>query len=75
MKKRKKNMVEEDKYFWFKKAGLLWGTYDTMSAYTGIARSSFPVYVWRHNIKTIKHGRFTLASKLDVDQKSGAAAA
>ena len=74
MKKRKKprNLVEEDGLPWIKRGGQLWGTYDVCSEYTGVARSSFPVFVWRHGVKTIKHGRLTLASKEDLDQKSGA---
>ena len=75
MKKRKKprNIVENDGLPWIKRGGQLWGTYDVCSEYTGVARSSFPVFVWRHGVKTIKHGRLTLASKKDIDQKSGAA--
>ena len=75
MKKRKKprNLVEQDGLMWIKRGGQLWGNYDVCSEYTGVARSSFPVFVWRHGVKTIKHGRLTLASKEDIDQKSGAA--
>ena len=75
MKKRKKprNLVEQDGLMWIKRGGQLGGNYDVSTEYTVIARSSFPVFVWRHGVKTIKHGRLTLASKEDIDQKSGAA--
>lgn len=58
---------------WVSRAGRLWGDYKTCAEYMGIAPSSFAAYVWRHNIKTIKYGRRSLASKSDLDRKSGAA--
>lgn len=72
--RRPRNLVEQDGLMWIKRAGRLWGDYKTCAEYTGIAPSSFATFVWRHNIKTIKYGRRSLASKLDLDMKSGAAA-
>lgn len=78
-RKRKKlislprNLVEADGLQWIKRAGQLWGTYRTCAEYTGIAQSSFAAYVWRHNLKSIKHGRRSLVSKEELDRKSGAA--
>lgn len=72
MKKRKqRNVLEEDGLPWIRRGGQLWGTYDVCSEYIGCSRSSFPAFIWRHGIKTIKHGRLTLASKKDLDLKSG----
>ncbi len=72
-KSKATNLVEEDGLMWRRRAGRLWGDYATCARYMGIAPSSFAAYVWRHNIKTIRHGRNSLASKLDLDMKSGAA--
>ncbi len=75
MKKRRKprSLFEEDGLLWVRRAGRLWGDYKTCATYIGCAHASFASYVWRHNIRTIKHGRLTLASKDDLDTKSGAA--
>ncbi len=74
MKKRKpRNLAEQDGLMWRSRAGRLWGDYQTCAEYMGIAPNSFAAYVWRHSIKTIKSGRKTLASKDDLDKKSGAA--
>lgn len=74
-KNDKKKFVVEDGFEWIPRAGQLWGTYDTCAEYCGGSRSTFPNYVFRHGIRTIKHGRFTLANKHDLDRKSGALAA
>jgi hypothetical protein len=73
VKNQPRNIVFVDGLPWIKRAGRLWGDYDVCSEYTGIARSSFPVFVWRHGVKTIRHGRIALALKSDLDEKSGAA--
>ena len=70
--RRPRNLVKEDGLMWISRAGHLWGDYRTCSEYLGIAPSSFATYVWRHGIKTIRYGRKALASKLDLDKKSGA---
>lgn len=72
--RRPRNLVEEDGLLWVKRAGRLWGNYKTCSEYMGIAPSSFATYVWRHNLKSIKHGRRSLVSKDQLDRESGAAA-
>lgn len=69
-----RNLVEEDGLKWVKRAGRLWGTYRTCAEYIGVNRSSFATYVWRHNLKTIKHGRRSLVSKDALDRVSGALA-
>lgn len=74
MKRRKlRNLVEADGVMWVPQAGQLWGDYKTCALYRGILPSSFPAYVWRHGIRTITYGRRKLASKEDIDRKSGAA--
>lgn len=70
---QKTNLVLEDGYEWIQRGGKLWGTYDVAAPYSGNKRASFPNYVFRHDIKTIKHGRLTLVDKADLDRKSGAA--
>lgn len=73
MKKRKpKNLVEEDGLIWISRAGILWGDYTTCAEYIGLAPGSFATYVWRHNLRTIKYGRRSLVSKIDLDKRSGA---
>jgi len=77
MKRRKlirkpRNLVEADGLMWIPRAGLLWGTYRVCAEYMGVAPSSFATHVWRHNLKTIKHGRRSLVSKEELDRKSGA---
>lgn len=74
MKQRKpRNIVYRDGLPWHKRAGRLWGDYPTCAEYIGCAPSSFPVWVWRHGIRTIKSGRHSLALKSDIDRVSGAA--
>lgn len=74
MKKRiPRNVLYLDGLPWIKRAGRLWGEYETCAEYIGCSPNSFPVYVWRHNIRTIKHGRKSLALKADLDRISGAA--
>jgi hypothetical protein len=63
----------EDGLPWFQKGGKLWGTYHVCAEYMGIASNSFASYVWRHNLRSIKHGRRSLVSKDELDRKSGAA--
>lgn len=73
MKKHKpRNVIFRDRLPFIKRAGQLWATCDVASEYIGCAPGSFPVYVWRHNIRTIKHGRNSIALKSDIDRVSGA---
>jgi len=71
--RRPRNLVKEDGLPWIKRGGRLWGTYKTCAEYIGLNPSSFATYVWRHNLKPIKHGRRSLVSKEELDEKSGAA--
>ena len=70
--RKPRNLVTEDGLPWINRAGRLWGTYKTCAEYMGQAPGSFATYVWRHNLKTIKHGRWSLVSKEELDRKSGA---
>lgn len=73
MKKSKpRNVLYLDGLPWIKRGGRLWGDYDVCAEYTGCSRGSFAVWVWRHNIRTVKHGRQSLALKSDLDRLSGA---
>lgn len=69
---RPRNLVQEDGLMWIKRAGRLWGTYKTCAEYMGLRPGSFATFVWRHNLKSIKHGRRSLVSKDELDRKSGA---
>ena len=68
-------LVVADGHEWIQRAGQLWGTYETCAAYLGICRASLTNYVWRHNLRTIRHGRKALINKLELDRASGAIAA
>ncbi len=73
MKKQKpRNLVEADGLMWIRRAGILWGDYKTAAEYIGLAPGSFATYVWRHNLRTIRYGRRSLVSKIDLDKRSGA---
>jgi len=57
--------VTQDGYEWFQRAGFLWGTYRTIQSYIGFGSPE-------HNLKRIKHGKYTLLRKDQVDQVTGA---
>ena len=69
---RPRNLVQQDGLPWIKRGGRLWGTYKVCAEYMGLSPGSFATYVWRHNLKSIRHGRRSLVSKEELDQKSGA---
>ena len=66
--------VAEDGYEWIQRAGQLWGDYSTCASYIGMKRQSFTVYRYKHNLKTIRHGRKAMIRKSDLDQSTGAIA-
>jgi hypothetical protein len=74
LKRRPRNLIEQDGLNWISQAGYLWGDYKTCAEYIGIAPSSFAQYVWRHGLRTIKYGRRSLVSKKELDRVTGALA-
>lgn len=70
-----RNVIYLDGLPWINRAGQVWGDYDVCAEYIGVARSSFPAYVWRHNLPTISHGRKKIVRKRDLDRISGASTA
>ena len=67
--------ISEDGFEWISRAGQLWGDYKTCAAYLGMKANSFVAFRWKHNLKTIKHGRRSLVRKSDLDKTTGALAA
>ena len=67
-------IVTEDGFDWIQRAGQLWGDYRTCAEYVGMKSDSFAVYRYKHNLKTIKHGRKSMVRKSDLDQSTGAVA-
>lgn len=65
--------VTQDGHEWIQRAGSLWGTYKTIRSYIGfVSAESVIAYAARHNLRRIKHGKYTLLSKNQVDAKTGA---
>lgn len=65
--------VTEDGYEWFQRAGFLWGNYRTIQSYIGFGSTESVIsFAARHNLKRIKHGKYTLLRKDQVDQVTGA---
>ena len=65
--------ITQDGHAWIQRAGTLWGTYKIIQSYIGFSSAeSVIAYAARHNLRRIKHGKFTLLSKDQVDAKTGA---
>jgi hypothetical protein len=65
--------VTQDGHEWVERAGYLWGTYKTIRSYIGFCSiESVVAYAARHNLRRIKHGKYTLLRKDQVDHVSGA---
>ena len=65
--------VTQDGHHWIQRAGKLWGTYKTIQSYLGLGSTESAVsYAARHNLKRLKHGKYTILSKDQVDQVTGA---
>lgn len=65
--------VTQDGYEWFQRAGFLWGTYRTIQSYIGFGSTESVIsFAARNNLKRIKHGKYTLLRKDQVDQVTGA---
>ena len=67
-----RNLVKQDGLYWISRAEILWGDYETCAEYLGLVSKSFATYVWRHNLKTIKHGKCSLVRKDHLDKRTGA---
>lgn len=65
--------VTRDGHEWIQRAGYLWGTYKTYRSYLGFGSpESVIAYAARHNLRRIKHGKYTLLCKDQVDSVTGA---
>ena len=65
--------VTQDGHEWIQRAGHLWGTYTTYKSYLGFwSNESVIAYAARHNLRRIKHGKYTLLRKDQVDSSTGA---
>ena len=65
--------VTQDGHEWVQRAGHLWGTYETVRSYIGFRSSESVIsYAARHNLRRIKHGKYTLLRKDQVDLVTGA---
>jgi len=63
----------QDGHEWVQRAGYLWGTYKTIRSYIGFSSAeSVIAYAARHNLRRIKHGKYTLLRKDQVDHVTGA---
>ena len=70
---RKTPTVTQDGHEWLQRAGYLWGTYNTIRSYIGFrSTESVIAYAARNNLRRIKHGKFTLLRKDQVDRATGA---
>ena len=68
-----KKTVTQDGYEWIQRGGYLWGGYPTIKSYMGFSSvESVVTWAYRHNLKKIKHGKYTLIRKDQVDKVSGA---
>ena len=66
--------VTQDGHDWIQRAGKLWGTYKTFKSYMGFGSDeSVIAYAARHNLRRLKHGKYTILSKDQVDSVTGAA--
>ena len=65
--------VTQDGHDWIQRAGKLWGTYKTFKSYMGFGSDeSVIAYAARNNLRRLKHGKYTILSKDQVDSVSGA---
>lgn len=65
--------VHLDGQEWIQRAGTLWGTYHTVKSYLGFCSTGSAIaFAARHNLKRLKHGKYTILSKDQIDSVSGA---
>jgi hypothetical protein len=58
---------------WIQRAGQPCGTYETITSYLGRASIQSTVnFVARHNLTRLKHGKFTIVPKAEIDAATGA---
>ena len=68
-----KSTVKQDGYEWIVRAGKLWGTYEQFASYLGRESSkSVTIYAANKKLTRIKHGKYTLLNKDEVDRVTGA---
>ena len=64
--------IEIDGHQWIVRAGVPCGTYETLTSYLGRAsKESTVAFVARHNLKRLKHGKYTIVPKSQIDAASG----
>ena len=64
--------IEIDGHQWIVRAGVPYGTYQTLTSYLGRAsKESTVAFVARHNLKRLKHGKYTIVPKPQIDVASG----
>ena len=65
--------VEIDGHPWIMRNGVPCGTYEVVMSYLGRASTESAVgFVAKHNITKLKHGKFTIVPKPQIDAASGA---
>jgi hypothetical protein len=65
--------IEIDNHHWILRAGQPCGDYEKLTSYLGMASTESTVnFVARHNLKRIKHGKFTIVPKAQIDAATGA---
>ena len=66
------NIIQDGRE-WIQRAGFLWGNYKDFQDYIGFSSpESVIAFAARHNLKRIKHGKYTLLRKDQVDSVTGA---
>lgn len=64
--------IEIDGHQWIVRAGVPCGSYETLTSYLGRAsKESTVAFVARHNLKRLKHGKYTIVPKPQIDAASG----
>ena len=65
--------IEIDGHQWIVRNGIPCGTYKTITSYLGRASDgSTAAFVARHNLKKLKHGKYTIVPKPQIDAATGA---
>jgi hypothetical protein len=68
--------IEIDGHQWIVRAGVPCGTYETLTSYLGRASvQSTVAFVARHNLTKLKHGKYTIIPKPQIDTATGATSA
>jgi len=65
--------VEIDGHHWIMRAGRPCGTYETVTSYLGRSSIDSTInFAARHNLTKLKHGKFTIIPKDQIDRVTGA---